>query len=76
MSHKGKGSYLVSYIIKFLIREVYLNYTFFQLLPYFGKHWCIVSVALRDTMYTLTPIVVVVRLYHALSGITTVCHTI
>ena len=62
MSDEGQGSYLVSYIIKFLIREVHLDNTFFQLLPYFGKHWRILSVAFRDAMYPLTPIILVVWL--------------
>ena len=62
MSHEWDSGNLVSYIIKILIRKEYLNNSFLQLLPYFGKHRRTLCITFRDAMYPLTPIVIIVRL--------------
>ena len=59
-----KGENILSPMFLALIlfySEIYLDYSFLQLLPYFGKYWCILCIAFRDTMYPLTPIIIVVR---------------
>ena len=60
VSYEGNGGYLVSHIIKFLVREVHIGYAFLQLLPHFGEYWRIVRIAFRNAMNSLTPVIIVV----------------